>query len=187
MQAMCSVDDNRVEEDSLMRTSNLKKLAYPALLLIGLLGVGNVWAFGGGKAGTTDSGGTSSSGDGTSSSCIGAPTGGKYSSDSYSGSSGCTTEVPGTDSDGDTMTDTWEDTYALDKYDSTDRWADGDSDGSTNAREYAQGGDPTNSDSDGDGVNDSDDADPDNAAVSILTVDGTYKGGNSDDSQTASP
>jgi hypothetical protein len=140
----------------------------------------------GGKTTTTTSGGTSSSGSGTtSSSCIGTPTGGKYSSASYSGSSGCTTEAPGTDSDGDSMLDTWEMTYTLNKYDSTDRYGDLDGDGCTNACEHARGVDPTSIDSDGDGVPDMDDPEPNNPAVSTRSLNSTYKGGKTTSSQLA--
>ena len=128
------------------------------------------------KGVTVDSGGTSSSGSGTSSSCIGAPVSGKYSSSSYSGSSGCTTEAPGTDSDGDTMGDTWETTYSLNKYDAADRYADGDSDGCTNACEKARSAAPNDTDSDDDGVTDMDDAAPSNAGSSSLNLNSTYKG-----------
>jgi len=151
----------------------------------------NVYAFGTGKAGgTTTSGGTSSSSTGTSSACIGAPTGGKYGSASYSGSSGCITSTPGIDSDGDTMSDTWEDTYGLLKYDATDRYADPDADQCTNACEKARGTIPTAgtatacpgfstttaTDADCDGVVDMDDPAPTNASVTKLTVNGTYIG-----------
>lgn len=131
-----------------------------------------------GKGGGTESGGTSESGSGTtSSSCIGTPSAGKYGSESFSGSSGCTTEVPGTDSDGDTMLDTWEMTYSLDKNSSLDRYADGDSDGCTNACEYARAGNPATVDTDGDGIADMDDPEPNNASVSTRSLDATYKGG----------
>lgn len=142
------------------------------------------------KGVVVESGGTSSSSSGTSSSCIGGPVSGKYSSGSYSGSSGCTTEVPGTDSDGDTMSDTWETTYALNKYDATDRYADPDADNCTNACEKGKDTIPkgsgtacpgfsttTSNDWDCDGITDMDDPSPKNASVTTLTVNGTYKGG----------
>jgi len=149
-----------------------------AIALTALLTSGAHAALTGGKTTTTSSGGTSSSESGTtSSSCIGTPTGGKYSSDSYSGSSGCTTEAPGTDSDGDSMLDTWEMTYSLNKYDSTDRYGDLDGDNCTNACEHARAGNPTMIDSDGDGVPDMDDPEPNNPAVSTRSLNSTYKGG----------
>lgn len=108
--------------------------------------------------------------------CTGAPTAGKYSSASYSGSSGCTNPVAGTDSDADTLPDTWETTYSLNKYNSSDRYADGDSDGCTNACEKARGAKPNDNDSDDDGAKDMDDAAPASAGSSSLNLNSTYKG-----------
>jgi len=162
-------------EAEVMRHSQTKIVTFTlAVTLAMLLAGGAHAALTGGKTAETSSGGTSSSGSGTSSSsCIGTPTGGKYSSASYSGSSGCTTGVPGTDSDGDSMLDTWEMTYSLNKDSSLDRYVDGDSDNCTNACEHARGGVPNDDDSDNDGIKDMDDSDFTGIGA---TANGTYKG-----------
>jgi hypothetical protein len=163
-----------------------------ALFAMTLLAVNLVYgAASSGKDDTTYSGGLIYSGTSVVGSyCTGAPTGGKYDSASYSGSSGCTGTVPGTDTDGDTMNDSWETNYSLNKYSASDRYGDPDGDGSSNAREKAQQSKPngtgtacpgfsttTITDKDCDGVTDSDDPEPNNASVTILTVNSTYKGG----------
>lgn len=154
--------------------ANFYSLTISVVVVCSLSSAPAFAGYSGGKGDSTTSGGTSSSGSGTSSSsCIGAPSGGKYSSASYSGSSGCATSVPGTDSDGDSMLDTWEITYSLDKDSSLDRYADGDSDNCTNACEHARGAIPNDDDSDNDGLKDMDD--PDFTGIGA-TANGTYKG-----------
>lgn len=134
----------------------------------------SAFAFSGGF-GSTTSGGASSSGNGTSScSSIGAPAAGTglsggFQNISGSGAGACA----GQDSDGDSMPDTWEMTYALNKYNSLDRYADGDSDNCTNACEYARSGIPNDDDSDNDGIKDMDDS---NITGIGATANGTYKG-----------
>lgn len=58
------------------------------------------------------------------------------------------------DLDGDGLPDAWEIQYGLDPENSGDSSADTDTDGLTNAEEYAAGTDPTQADSDGDGYTD---------------------------------
>jgi Zn-dependent metalloprotease/streptogramin lyase len=59
-----------------------------------------------------------------------------------------------TDSDSDGMSDHWEDRYGLDKYDPSDATLDADGDGLSNLGEFLARTDPTNPDSDGDGLSD---------------------------------
>jgi len=58
------------------------------------------------------------------------------------------------DSDGDGMSDPWEEANGLDSTDPTDANADPDGDGVSNLGEYRMGTDPGNPDTNGDGVND---------------------------------
>lgn len=162
-----------------MRNDKTNLLGIWSLFTVLVLFAGNSYASAfGGKEENTYSGGViyNSGGGAIGSYCVGTPTGGKYESASYSGSSGCSSYTPDTDSDGDTMDDTWETTYTLNKYNAADRYADGDSDGCTNACEKARGGAPNDTDSDNDGTTDMDDADPDNAGSSSLDLNSTYKG-----------
>ena len=59
------------------------------------------------------------------------------------------------DSDGDGMSNYFEDEYGFNPNSNTDAGGDGDSDGLTNLQEFQNGGNPENSDTDGDGLNDS--------------------------------
>jgi len=142
-------------------------------------GASNVLALSGGFGSTTSGGSSSGS---TVSGCvsIGGATAGSSLSGGFINTSGTGGEsCSGQDSDGDHMKDTWEMTYGLNKYNATDAYGDADSDGSSNVREAYMGTKPSgpgSTDTDGDGVNDSDDAAPDNPAITTLTVDGTYKG-----------
>jgi len=72
------------------------------------------------------------------------------------------------------MPDGWEVQYGLNATDPSDAGLDSDSDGLTNLSEYQQGTDPTDSDSDDDGLND-------NAEVSVYDTDPTDS--DSDDDQ----
>lgn len=112
--------------------------------------------------------------------CIGDGTGGKSgSTGSYKNDNGCVPYVANVDDDGDTMQSTWEVTYNLNKYNSQDRYMDVDSDGSTNAREYAQGTEPSgtgSSDTDDDGVLDGEDPNPTSLGSSVFNLDATYNG-----------
>ncbi|MBU3004323.1 DUF11 domain-containing protein, partial [Paraglaciecola arctica] len=64
------------------------------------------------------------------------------------------------DSDGDLIPDWWEMTYGLNRLLVTDALLDGDDDQLSNVEEYQAGTDPTNEDSDGDGINDGSDESP---------------------------
>ncbi|AZQ85697.1 hypothetical protein EKO29_17865 [Colwellia sp. Arc7-635] len=61
----------------------------------------------------------------------------------------------GGDSDGDGIDDWWEDLYDLNSQDDTDALLDGDTDGLTNLEEFQYSTNPLNSDSDNDGLSDS--------------------------------
>ncbi len=62
----------------------------------------------------------------------------------------------GSDSDEDGMDDWWEDLYGLDRLDATDAALNADTDELTNLQEFQNSTDPTNDDSDNDGLSDSD-------------------------------
>ncbi|MDZ7781818.1 MAG: hypothetical protein U5K56_02350 [Halioglobus sp.] len=64
------------------------------------------------------------------------------------------------DDDNDGMSDTFENEHNLDPSDSSDADVDNDSDGLTNLQEFEAGTDPNDTDSDGDGVDDSEDPFP---------------------------
>lgn len=64
------------------------------------------------------------------------------------------------DDDNDGMPDVYEITYGLNPKDDTDASLDGDADELTNLQEFQTGTDPTNPDTDGDGVDDATDAFP---------------------------
>lgn len=64
------------------------------------------------------------------------------------------------DSDGDGMSDAFEDAHGLDKYDPSDATADADGDGLTNLEEFLAGTEPRNDDTDGDGILDGVDDNP---------------------------
>jgi len=64
------------------------------------------------------------------------------------------------DFDNDGMTNDFENQYGLNPYDDSDAALDSDTDGLTNLQEFQQGTDPTNPDTDGDGIKDSEDPDP---------------------------
>ena len=155
----------------------ISKKIFKALMVVAFMaGAGQVFAFSGGF-GNTESGGTSEGTDSTLCDSIGDETSGDSFSGSFENTSGTGSEdCVGEDSDGDSMLNTWELTFSLDKNDATDAYADSDGDGSTNAREHAQGTLADTADSDGDGINDGDDADPNDNGVSVLTLDGSYKG-----------
>lgn len=147
---------------------------------LALFGAMDTLALSGGF-GSTTSGGSSSSGSGVSScTSIGGATAGSSLSGGFVNVSGSGGEsCAGEDSDGDRMGNTWEQTYGLNKNNATDSYGDADGDGSTNQREAYMGTKASGTgslDTDGDGVNDSDDPAPDNASITIRTVDGTYKG-----------
>ena len=72
------------------------------------------------------------------------------------------------DDDNDGMSDLFENSYSLNHLDATDASADADFDGLTNLQEFNAGTDPSNRDSDGDGVPDGRDGSP---------LDATVKGG----------
>jgi len=78
--------------------------------------------------------------------------------------------IPNGDSDGDGMSDDWEEIHGLNPFDQSDATDDPDSDGLTNLEEYHNETYPNNPDTDGDGVSDGDEvhygADP-NAAASV--------------------
>lgn len=149
--------------------------------------------------GSLDSGGLSASSVYSTCSSIGASTsgtslGGSLSNSSGSGTMDCASE----DSDGDFMKNSWETKYSLNKNNKSDAKNDPDDDGASNQREAARGSIPKGSgtacpgfstttltDKDCDGVTDGDDPDPDNASVTILTVNSTYKGGKLERSNNA--
>jgi len=64
------------------------------------------------------------------------------------------------DFDSDGMTNDFENQYGLNPYDESDAAFDSDTDGLTNLEEFQQGSDPTNPDTDGDGIKDSEDPEP---------------------------
>ena len=70
-----------------------------------------------------------------------------------------------TDWDNDGMPNEWEDRHSFDKLDPSDALVDSDDDGWTNLQEYLNQTDPFDSDSDGDGVEDSVDIEPNNPLV----------------------
>jgi PKD repeat protein len=77
------------------------------------------------------------------------------------------TKSEGNDADGDGLPNDWEITYGLDPFDPSDAALDSDKDTLTNLEEYLLGTDPMKFDTDGDGVIDSTDAFPTDAAASI--------------------
>ena len=88
---------------------------------------------------------------------------------------------PNHDSDGDGIPDWWEIRFGYDRLDSADALTDDDNDGSNNLEEFLEGTDPTNPDTDGDGILDGPDnglgdatpvavAEPDGASFTELTV-----------------
>ncbi len=151
-------------------------IARVSLTLAMGLAAAQTYAFSGGF-GSFNSGGESSSGSSTNCSSAGDSTSGGSFSGGFGNFSGTgSEECANEDSDADTMLNSWETSFSLDKNDASDAYEDADGDGSTNAREYAQGSDASLADTDSDGVIDGDDPDPDNAGVSSLTVDGTFSG-----------
>jgi len=64
------------------------------------------------------------------------------------------------DSDNDGMPDAWEVANGFNPLDPSDAATDADGDGLTNRQEYELGTDPRDSDTDGDGIRDGDDANP---------------------------
>ncbi|TPH18384.1 Kelch repeat-containing protein, partial [Litorilituus lipolyticus] len=69
------------------------------------------------------------------------------------------------DTDGDGMTNTFENEHGLNAYNASDAALDSDNDGLTNLEEYQAGTDPHNNDTDGDGTVDGEDEDPLDASV----------------------
>jgi hypothetical protein len=70
-----------------------------------------------------------------------------------------------TDDDNDGMSDYFENSYSLNHLDASDASDDGDFDGLTNLQESRRGSDPSNGDTDGDGVPDNRDIEPNDPSV----------------------
>ena len=80
------------------------------------------------------------------------------------------------DDDNDGMPDTWELSYNLNPLDSSDATSDTDNDNLIAIREYLASSDPTDIDSDNDGINDDDDFAPLDAGQWRMMIDSSYKG-----------
>lgn len=91
------------------------------------------------------------------------------------------------DDDNDGMPDLWEQANGLDQYNSADAYSDADGDELIAIREYLRSADPNLIDTDSDGIPDSEDFFPMDIGQWKLTVDGPYKGLESNSNNQSAP